>query len=98
MTRTEEGFQCQKCGTLSQVKPSTILKIEKRKDYPDGVYVYENQKRDYARTLRLCPECGSKEAWHWFSGISGEHAGVRQGRTVEHFRCTKCSHTWTESS
>jgi hypothetical protein len=30
------------------------------------------------------------------SFISGEHAGVRQERSMERFTCAKCGHSWTK--
>jgi len=98
MTRTREGFLCPRCGTAVHAKPETEPKKEKTRNSFDYVYVSENQKDNYAKIARECPKCGNKKAFHWFSGVSGEHAGVRQERTVEHFRCTICSYTWVESS
>lgn len=74
------------------------MKNERKKGQTDGIFVYAKQEETYIRMRRECPECGNKEAMHWFSGISGEHAGIMRERTVEHLKCTKCSHTWTENS
>jgi DNA-directed RNA polymerase subunit M/transcription elongation factor TFIIS len=64
----------------------------------DFIYVSKNKETDYVRIFRECPECGNKKAFQWFSGVSGEHAGVARERAVEHFRCTRCSHTWAEGA
>jgi DNA-directed RNA polymerase subunit M/transcription elongation factor TFIIS len=69
-----------------------------KKSSMSAVYVVDESKEHYAKVTRPCPNCESDEAFHWFSRVSGEHAGIRRERTVEHFKCAKCSHTWTESS
>ena len=76
------------------------LKVEdiRRKVSSDAVYVVDKSKEHLARVTTKCTKCGSDKAFHWVSRISGEHAGIRRERTVEHFKCTKCSHSWTESS
>ncbi len=65
---------------------------------PVGIYIVDESKEDHSMVTRTCSECGNDKAFHWFSRISGEHAGIRRERTVEHFKCTKCSHSWAESS
>lgn len=97
MIRTKEGFQCPKCGKVLRVK--TAKQLEKRESANQSDYVYVSEdKDDSSRIARACPKCGNPEALYWFSGVSGEHAGVARERTVEHFKCTRCSHSWTESS
>lgn len=96
MIRTQDGFLCLKCGNVAHVKPAVQLKNARRTNQSDYVYVFDDQG-GYPKIARECPKCGNKEAVHWFSGISGEHAGVARERTVEHFRCTKCSYSWAES-
>lgn len=70
----------------------------KKIEHPSLVYVVDSSKDKYVKVSQECPKCGYKEAFHWFSVVSGEHAGVRRERTIEHFKCTKCSHTWTKAS
>jgi len=65
---------------------------------PAGIYIVDESKEGHSMVTRTCSECGNDKAFHWFSRISGEHAGIRRERTVEHFKCTKCSHSWAESS
>lgn len=44
-----------------------------------------------------CPQCTNTQAFRWYSYSSGEHAGVKQDRIVEHFQCTQCRYIWGES-
>jgi DNA-directed RNA polymerase subunit M/transcription elongation factor TFIIS len=96
MIRTRDGFLCCKCWNAAHAKPAVQLKNARRTKMCDYVYVFDDQEV-YPKIKRECPKCGNKEALHWFSGISGEHAGVARERTVEHFKCTGCSYSWTES-
>jgi DNA-directed RNA polymerase subunit M/transcription elongation factor TFIIS len=98
MTRTREGFVCPKCSDNVLAKSKMQLKKEKRRSDSDCIYVSDSSKNNYSKVSRQCPKCGNKEAFRWFSGISGEHAGIRQERTIEHLRCTRCAHTWAEES
>lgn len=88
---------CPKCGKLVPSKPEVEKKIVRRLNQ-DAIYVIDEPKDNYVKVSRLCPNCGNGEAFHWSSTAIGEHAGVRQERTIEHFRCTKCTHMWVESS
>jgi len=93
----KRGFSCPKCGDLVRAKTGLI---EVRKISPaesEPIYVVEDSGREASRVSRTCPRCGNDQAVDWFSSISGEHAGVRQERTVEHFRCTRCLHSWAET-
>jgi DNA-directed RNA polymerase subunit M/transcription elongation factor TFIIS len=99
MKETSKGLLCPRCGRLvpSETKIKTVRRSTENKK-SSSIYVVEEDKERGARVAQLCPKCGHKEAFHWVSGIYGEHAGVRRERTVEHFRCAKCSHSWTKSS
>ncbi len=71
---------------------------EKFKGYgADSVYVLDSQESRVREVTRTCPECKNDKAYQWFSSVSGEHAGVGRERTVEHYRCTRCAHSWSES-
>jgi len=97
MRETSEGFLCPKCGKLVRSKPK--LRDRKAKTMSsDAVYVIDKSNEEYVKISRRCPNCGNGEALHWTSNVSGEHAGVARERTVNHFRCVKCSHSWTEST
>jgi len=99
MKETAEGFRCPRCGKLIVSKPHAELsRRTTKKENVSDLYVAEKPPSHLARVIQPCPECGNKEAFRWVSSISGEHAGVRRERTIEHFRCTKCSHNWAETS
>lgn len=90
------GLWCSKCKKL--VPADSRVKIT-RASKPDSkaVFVVNDPAGNYATVNQACPKCGNEEAFSWVSSISGEHAGIRRERTVEHFKCTKCSHSWSKS-
>ena len=98
MKRTKDGLTCPRCGNV--VRPSagteSVQKVKTNKT--SSIYVVSSTAENREKVSQTCPKCGAKDAFHWFSSISGEHAGVRRERTVEHFKCTKCSHSWTKST
>jgi len=97
LRETKEGLLCPKCKKVITAKPRVETRtVEKRNSA--AIFVADKFKESHAEVSRTCPKCGNTKAYHWFSRISGEHAGIRRERTVEHFKCTKCSHSWTESS
>jgi DNA-directed RNA polymerase subunit M/transcription elongation factor TFIIS len=96
MKKTKNGFLCRKCGNLIHVKIQTeITKIVER---PSSIHIADSSENEYVKASQICPKCGNNEAFRWFSGVSGEHAGIRRERTIEHFKCTKCSHLWSKTS
>ena len=97
MERTKEGFRCSRCGYLLEEETAPRKDSFSKRKPLDQVIILESGQDSYVKVLRECPKCGNEEAFRWFSGIDGEHAGVRRERTVEHFRCTKCHHSWAES-
>jgi len=97
MKRTPEGLQCPKCGRLVQLNPA-IKEKNAKKQSQGAIYIIDEPEDNYVKVIRLCPSCRNEEAFHWSTTAIGEHAGVRQERTIEHFKCTKCTHTWVESS
>jgi len=98
MKKTMDGFECRKCGNV--VHASTGIQTENMKkiERSSSIYVVGSSEDEYVKVSQVCPKCGNEEAFRWFSGVSGEHAGIRRERTVEHFRCTKCSHSWSKTS
>jgi DNA-directed RNA polymerase subunit M/transcription elongation factor TFIIS len=97
MTSTKEGYICPKCGFSKIVKPEIHIVREKATD-KSSIYVLGESTTDHSKVSRQCPDCGNNEAFYWFSGVAGEHAGIRQERTMQHFKCTKCGHSWTAES
>jgi DNA-directed RNA polymerase subunit M/transcription elongation factor TFIIS len=98
MARTKEGYVCPKCGIVVRAKPEMHLMKEKERTDSGSIYVSGESTTDQSKVSRQCPNCGNRLAFHWFLGVSGEHAGVRRERTIEHFKCTKCAYSWTEES
>jgi DNA-directed RNA polymerase subunit M/transcription elongation factor TFIIS len=98
MAREKKGFVCPKCGNLVSDSRSARLERVKGIERSEVVYVVNSRADGYVRVSQSCPECGNGEAFHWFSRVSGEHAGVGTDRTVEHFRCTRCAHSWSKGS
>jgi DNA-directed RNA polymerase subunit M/transcription elongation factor TFIIS len=97
MNLTKEGLLCPKCHNRVRAKSEAQPEKKRRGDGSDGIYVTGSSAKDsYSKIARTCPQCGNSLVFHWFSDALGEHAGVRQERTVEHFRCTKCTYSWTE--
>jgi DNA-directed RNA polymerase subunit M/transcription elongation factor TFIIS len=98
MTRMREGLLCPKCGIVVPAKPEASLRKEKKRNDFDYIYVSGASTDNYLEILRQCPRCGNKKAVLSVSSIYGEHAGTGRERTMKHFRCTKCSYSWTEES
>ncbi|MCJ7424080.1 hypothetical protein MUP01_07415 [Candidatus Bathyarchaeota archaeon] len=98
MREERNDFLCPKCGIVVHAKGEAREKNVKITGQPNSIYVVSDEPNEHAKVTQVCPECGNTEAFHWYSGISGEHAGVRREVTIEHFRCTKCSHAWSISS
>lgn len=98
MKKTMDGFECRKCGNVVHVSTGIQTKNMKKIERSSSIYVVDSSEDEYVKVSQVCPKCGNEEAFRWFSGISGEHAGIRRERTVEHFRCTKCSHSWSKTS
>ncbi len=98
MKEAKNGYLCRKCGNMipfeSGMQTRNVIKIER----PSSIYITDSSKDEYVKVSQICPECGNGEAFRWFSGVAGEHAGIRRERTVEHFKCTRCSHTWSKTS
>lgn len=98
MKKTMDGFECRKCGNVVHVSTGIQTENMKKIERSSSIYVVDSSEDGYVKVSQVCPKCGNEEAFRWFSGVSGEHAGIRRERTVEHFRCTKCSHSWSKTS
>jgi len=96
MEKTKNGFLCRKCGNLVHAKirmQTNNMKIERS----SSIHIVDRSE-EYVKVSQVCPKCGNNEAFRWFSGVSGEHAGIRRERTIEHFKCIRCSHSWSKTS
>jgi len=96
MNETKNGFVCRKCGNFVHANVQT--KITRKTEQSGSIYVVDRSEDEYVKVSQVCPKCGNGEAFRWFSRVSGEHAGIRRERTVEHLKCTKCSHSWSKTS
>ena len=97
MKKTKNGFLCRKCGNVIYANTRMQSRNMKKIERSSSIYIANSSEDEYVKVSQVCPKCGNKEAFRWFSGVSGEHAGVRRERTIEHFKCTKCSHSWTKT-
>jgi DNA-directed RNA polymerase subunit M/transcription elongation factor TFIIS len=95
MERTTKGLVCPKCGNEVFQDVIEIRRVEKPSAEP--VYVVENIVDGSLKVAQKCPNCGYGEAFRIVLTTQGEHAGVKQDRSVERFTCAKCHHTWTRS-
>jgi DNA-directed RNA polymerase subunit M/transcription elongation factor TFIIS len=89
------GLVCPRCG-----KEFPVEEIEVRRatsDRAEPVYVVENAGGSSSVVSQTCPRCGNNEAYRAILTTQGEHAGVKQDRTVERYTCTECNHTWTRN-
>lgn len=95
MEKTARGLLCPKCG--NEVQTDVIDVRRARGPPPEPVYVVEDSGDEGLKVKRTCPRCGNHEAFRIVFSTQGEHAGVKQDRTVEQFKCTRCFHSWTRS-
>ena len=100
MQETKDGFVCRRCGNLIPVDTRTRMQTEEMAstERSSSIHIIESSEDEYVKVSQVCPKCGHDEAFRWFSRVSGEHAGIRRERTIEHFKCTKCSHSWSKTS
>ena len=95
MKSTKSGYVCSKCGNKTEATIVDVVKIAPPEN-PTVVLEADPSKLDYTKVDETCPQCGNSEAFHSFGLVSGEHAGVRQERTMERFICIKCGYTWSK--
>lgn len=98
MKKIKNGFVCRKCGNLTYANAEMHI-MRARMEHSGSIWVVDATSEDeHLKVSQVCPRCGSKEAFQRFSRVSGEHAGIRRERTIEHFKCTKCLHSWSKTS
>jgi DNA-directed RNA polymerase subunit M/transcription elongation factor TFIIS len=93
MRATKDGLECTKCkykATSETIEVRTLIPPE-----VSPIAVVSDSAAERAVVNETCPVCNNPEALRNRSFISGEHAGVRQERSIERFTCTKCGHSWT---
>jgi DNA-directed RNA polymerase subunit M/transcription elongation factor TFIIS len=95
MVIRNQRYECPKCGNSTPI----VLNQRKREIRPplNNVDVIEQTSSRTEKVSQRCPQCTNNQAFRWYSYSSGEHAGVKQDRIVEHFQCTHCGYIWGES-
>ena len=92
---SSEGLTCSKCGHVAE---TDIIEVRRNgKEAVASVYVVKNSEKDAVMVNQTCPSCDHAEAYRTVLTTQGEHAGVKQDRSVERFRCAECGHTWTRN-
>ena len=93
MKQNQKGYECPNCGYIENVD---LIEVRlPKKSQKDQVYVM-NSIDDSHRVQRSCPECGYNEASKQMLAAQGEHAGVKQDRSLVKYTCTECGYTWSE--
>ncbi len=95
MQKVSGGFSCSKCG--NQVHDQAVQVRHLEHSQSSGVEVVERTEAEYVTVREICPQCGNPEAYRSVSAVTGEHAGIRQERSIERLRCTKCQHSWSRT-
>jgi DNA-directed RNA polymerase subunit M/transcription elongation factor TFIIS len=95
MRETRDGFRCTRCGYVIETSILEIKNMDRQKTSP--IEVIESSDGEAVKINMACPKCGNLEAFHSTSFSSGEHAGVRQERSIERFKCAKCAYSWNVS-
>ena len=89
---SSEGLRCPKCG---HVVEADVIEVKRNgRGSAEPVYVMDNSGEMNDPVNQTCPECGHTEAYRTVLTTQGEHAGVKQDRAVERYRCAECGHTW----
>jgi DNA-directed RNA polymerase subunit M/transcription elongation factor TFIIS len=86
------SYICPKCG--EEIETPTIEVRRDNKPPAKSIYVVEDPMERGPVVSQQCPRCDNTEAYRSILASQGDHAGVKQDRTVERYTCTKCSHTW----
>lgn len=92
MQRTVGGFSCARCGNEIHNHVVEVRRMERHDS--SSVDVVGESEEGRVKINERCPRCGNLGAFRRVSFVSGEHAGIRQERSVEHLRCAKCKHSW----
>jgi len=95
MEQTAQGYKCTKCG--HEVKIDVIEYRTGTESTAEPVYVVKKEDVEAIKVAQICPKCGSNEAFRQVTVSLGEHAGVKNDRYVEKFKCSACGHTWVKN-
>jgi DNA-directed RNA polymerase subunit M/transcription elongation factor TFIIS len=94
MGTTAQGYLCPKCG--AEVEADTREVNRERRPRVEPVYEMKGSKTTSPTVNRDCPRCDSKKAYRTVLATQGEHAGVKQDRSVERYTCVECGHSWVQ--
>ena len=97
MKISNKSYECIKCGNSIHIDDEYIRTDKAKIPQSEAIYVIKDSRKDVPEISQICPKCGNNRAIHWISTFSGEHSGINQERTVEHYRCTECKHSWAET-
>ena len=100
MKKIDSGFRCRKCNNFMSADLG-LQETNMRRDVPSNpIYIDDGSKGEsgYVKVSQTCPSCGVSEAFRWVTRVSGEHAGISSERTIERYKCVKCSHHWTRTT
>ena len=92
MKKTYDGFICPRCGHNIETDSFDVKRPEKTA--PEPIYILDSKKSQDRTVTQSCPNCNSNEAYRTILTTQGEHAGVKQDRTIERYTCVKCHNTW----
>lgn len=92
MQREKGTLLCPKCGLNDKVDTFEVKRPSKKALEP--VYVMDLGVSEGQTVTQTCPRCKGNEAQRIILTSQGEHAGVKQDRTVEKYTCVKCNHSW----
>jgi DNA-directed RNA polymerase subunit M/transcription elongation factor TFIIS len=94
MKKTFDGFTCPRCGHHVEKESFDVKRPEKTA--PEPIYVFDSDVSEDQTVTRACPVCDGNKAYKTILTSQGEHAGVKQDRSIERYTCVKCRHTWIE--
>ena len=95
MLKAPGGFSCPKCGNETHDHAIQVRRIE-RGD-ASSVAIVDKREDEYVTVPETCPKCGNPKAFRSVSVVAGEHAGIRQERSVERLKCTRCQYSWSST-
>jgi DNA-directed RNA polymerase subunit M/transcription elongation factor TFIIS len=87
-----EGFICPQCGEKIETESIEVKRDRRAPSKP--VFVVEDSMISFPIVSQPCPRCESTKAYRVIMTSQGEHAGIKQDRTVERYTCVECGHTW----
>lgn len=93
----KKRYVCLKCGNSIHTDDEYVRSDKINISQFETVYIIEDSRKDIPEINQICPECGNNRAIHWITTHSGEHAGINQERSVEHYKCTKCQYKWAKT-